>query len=60
VSDVKYHANAKTLILGRQYTMTVTFDGSFLCLNVSFLSKKSTRNVTKWQVTETDNKKNKQ
>jgi len=30
------HQNAKTSILGRQYTLAVTFDGSFLCLNVSF------------------------
>jgi len=28
MSDVKY-VNAKTSILGRQYTMAVTFDGSF-------------------------------
>jgi len=26
----------QTSILGRQYTMRVTFDRSFLCLNVSF------------------------
>jgi len=31
MSDVKHHVNAKTSILGRQYTITVTFDGSFLC-----------------------------
>jgi len=49
MSDVKHHVNAKTSILGRQYTMAVTFDGSFLCLNF-------TQNVTKWQVTNTDNK----
>jgi len=38
MSDVKHHVNAKTSILGKQYTMAVTFDGSFLCLNV-ILSK---------------------
>jgi len=36
MSAVKHHVNAKTSILGRQYTMVVTFDGSILCLNVSF------------------------
>jgi len=36
MSDVKPDVNAKTSILGRQYTMTVTFDGSLLCLNASF------------------------
>jgi len=40
MSDVKQHVNAKTSILGRQYTTAVTFDGSFLCLNVSFWAKK--------------------
>jgi len=48
--------DAKTSILGRQYTMVVTFDGSLLRLNASFWAKKLTRNVTKWQVTSTDNK----
>jgi len=28
MSDVKDHVNKKTSILGRQYTMAVTFDGS--------------------------------
>jgi len=37
---VKHHVNAKTSILGRQYTMAVTFDGSFLCLNVILSNKK--------------------
>jgi len=46
MSDVKHEVNAKTSILGRQYTMTVTFDGSFLCLNV-ILSGKFPQNVTK-------------
>jgi len=54
MSDVKHDVNAKTSILGRQYTMTVSFDGSFLCLNVSFWAE----NVTKWQVTNPDNKSN--
>jgi len=36
MSDVKHDVNAKTSILGRQYTMTVTFDGSFLCLMCHF------------------------
>jgi len=36
MSDVKHDVNAKTSILGSQYTMTVTFNGSFLCLNMSF------------------------
>jgi len=31
MSDIKAHVNANTSILGRQYTMAVTFDGSFLC-----------------------------
>jgi len=44
MSDVKQHVNANTSILGRQYTMVVT------------KSKKFTRNVTKWQFTNTDNK----
>jgi len=38
MSDIKPHVNANTSILGRQYT-AVTFDGSFLCLNVSFWAK---------------------
>jgi len=38
--DVKHHMNAKTSILGRQYTMAVTFDGSFCVI----LSKKFTQN----------------
>jgi len=29
MSDVKHHVNSKTSILGRQYKMAVTFDGSF-------------------------------
>jgi len=29
MSDVKHPVNAKTSILGRQYTMAVTFDGLF-------------------------------
>jgi len=44
MSDVQHHVNANS-IFGRQCTMVVTFDGS-----------KFTRNVTKWQVTKTDNK----
>jgi len=32
MSDVKYHVNAKNSIFGRQYTMAVTFDGSFVCV----------------------------
>jgi len=58
MSDVKQHLNAKTSILGKQYTLAVTFDGLFLCLNVSFiLSKRFNRNVTKChQVTNADNK----
>jgi len=36
MSDFKPYVNANTSTLGRQYTMVVTFDGSFLCLNVSF------------------------
>jgi len=40
MSDFKHDVNAKTSILGRQYTMAVTFDGSFLCLNVSFWAEK--------------------
>jgi len=55
MSDVKRHVNPNTSILGSQYTMAVTFDGSFFCLNVSFWAK-FTRNVTKWQVTNTDYK----
>jgi len=39
MSDIKPHLNANTSILGRQYTMAVTFDGSFLCLNGSFWAK---------------------
>jgi len=39
ISDVKHHVNANTSILGRQYTTAVTFDGSFLYLNVSFWAK---------------------
>jgi len=31
--------DAKTSILGRQYTMVVTFDGSLLRLNASFWAK---------------------
>jgi len=53
MSDVKHHVNAKTSILGKQYTMAVTFDGSFLCLN---FEQKFIRKVAKWQVTNTDNK----
>jgi len=45
MSDVKHHVNANTSILGRQYTLAVTFDGSFLCLNVI---------LAKWQVTNSD------
>jgi len=37
MSDVKHHVNAMSSILGRQYTMAVTFDWSFL--NVSFWAK---------------------
>jgi len=47
MSDVKHHVNANTSILGRQYTLAVTFDGSFLCLNVI---------LAKWQVTNSDKK----
>jgi len=39
MSEVKHHVNANTSILGRQYTLAVTFDGSFLCMNVSFWAK---------------------
>jgi len=42
MSDVKHLVNAKTSILGRQYTMAVTFFllvTTFLCLNVSFWAK---------------------
>jgi len=46
----------QTPILGRQYTMAVTFDGSFFVFECVILSKQFTRNVTKWQVTNTDNK----
>jgi len=50
MSDVKQHLNAKTSILGKQFTLVVTFDGLFLCLNVSFWAKaliKMSQNVTK-------------
>jgi len=30
LSDIKHHVNAKTSILGRQYTTAVTSDGTFL------------------------------
>jgi len=36
LNHLSKYVNAKTSILGRQYTMAVTFDGSFLCLNVTF------------------------
>jgi len=39
MSEVKHYVNAKTSILGRQYTMAVAFDGLFLWLNVSFWAK---------------------
>jgi len=39
MSDVKYHVNAKTSIFGRQYTMAVTYDGSFVCLKQKIDSK---------------------
>jgi len=59
MSDVKHHVNAKTSILGRQYTMAVTFEWVVFVLECVILSKKCTRHVIKWQATNTDNKNDK-
>jgi len=48
MSDVKHHVNANTSILGRQYTLAVTFDGSF-CVWMSLWQNGKLLIVTKNQ-----------